>query len=264
MASGDRRDARSLVNDLLKSGPAPDPAIDKNTADSTSAAPELSEGAGVAAGPHEGTREDAEAIDLINVYFELEEPEERDVCFDELVALRSPLVQDFLRAVMEQDKDEYLRAAAAGELARRGDPSAAATLSADLEDPEDPFFFEHAVQVLAEIGGAAFYDRLAQIWRDPERDSEQRCTAMLGMETADTDRALADFVTMIRDIDDIAAMQDDQVEAAITAFVRHDHGEAVAGLVALRGRIQAAELDAEDRRELVGLVQEGIDLLAAE
>jgi HEAT repeat protein len=173
-------------------------------------------------------------------------------------------VHDFLRAVMEEDEDEYVRAAAAGELARRGDVSAAAALASDLEDPEEPFFFEHAVQVLAEIGGAAFYDRLAQIWRDADRDADQRRAAMLGMETADSGKALTDFAAMIGGIDDIAAMPDDQVEVAIATFVRHDYGEAIASLTALRDRIAAAALEAEERRELVGLVQEGIDLLAAD
>ncbi len=278
--SDGKRDAKSLVSSILAGG--------KPTADATPAAleaalpetastgqqsaeaerpdtpdPDEAPGQGARSEPEELSGDDAEATDLINVYFELEEPEERDAAFDQIVALRTPIVERFLRAVMQEDVDEYVRAAATAALTRRGDVEAVAVLATDLDDPEEPYFFENAVQVLSEVCGPAIYDRLAMLWRDPERDTDQRRESMLGMETADQARALADFVALVEGIDDITTMPDDQVEVAIMAFLRHGHREALPALAGLRERILAQVTDADERDELSGMVQEGIDLLSA-
>ena len=210
--------------------------------------------------PADGSPE-AEATALINVYFELEEPTERDVLFEKIVAFDIPLVTEFLRTMLEHDEDEYVRAAAAAELSRRGDAKGLAALQADLEEPEEPYFFEHAVQVLAEIKGQAFYDTAARLWRDSERDADERREAMIGMEGADPTRAVADFAQFVANITDIASMPDDQIEVAIMTFVRREHVAAIPALTALRDRIAATLMDPEERAELVAFLQEGIDLL---
>ena len=208
---------------------------------------------------------ETEARELIAVYFELEEPTERDVLFEKLIALDVPAVADFLRAMMEEDDDEFVRAAATSELARRGVPEAISALEADLTEPAEFFFFANAVETLADIRGPGFYDTLAAIFRDPARDADERRQAMLGMESVDTPRALADFVTFVAEQHDLAAMSDDQVEVAMLAFARHNYQEARPALVALHARIAvASDLDSDSREELVGFVQEGIDLLDAE
>ena len=43
---------------------------------------------------------DEEATSLVEVYFELEEPEERDALFDQLIRIDSNIVTDFLRVLV--------------------------------------------------------------------------------------------------------------------------------------------------------------------
>lgn len=252
-------DAQALVGSVLdKLGLGSAPEGESPT--SAEATDTGTDEAGAAATAPADSEDDAAT--LIEVYFDLEEPEERDALFDRLVALKSPLVTNFLRAMMEEDEDDYVRAAAAAELAKRGVDKAIGHLEDDLADPQEPFFFEHAIAVLSEVRGVGFYDTLSQIWHDPERDGDQRREAMLGMEALDLERAMADFTQMVADQHDIETLPDDQLEVAIMAFVRHGHTEAVAALEGLQERIRAAEnIDADERTELAAFVGEGIDLL---
>jgi HEAT repeat protein len=245
----DKADARALVSSVLS----------QVTAASPKGAPggEPAPTAAAAAGG------DQDAAELIDVYFELEQPAERDALFDRLVQIPSPLVTEFLRTMLGEDEDEYVRAAAAAELARRGVAEGYAALEQDLDDPEEPFFFEHAIRVLSEVRGTGFYETLAAIWRDPQRDGDQRREAMLGMEHLDLERALGDFLQLVEASTDIEAMPDDQLEVAIMAFVRHDFEPALPALVGLSERVAAAALDPSDAAELRAFIQEGIDLLRA-
>ncbi len=157
--SNGKRDAKSLVSSILagttsKPDVTPDPAETKaptaETETSEPTADDATEDSSAGDEPDDLSGDDAEATDLINVYFELEEPQERDAAFDLIVALHSPIVENFLRAVMQEDEDEYVRAAAAAALTRRGDVEAVAVLAADLDDPEEPYFFEHMQDVAAQ------------------------------------------------------------------------------------------------------------------
>jgi hypothetical protein len=241
---GDDKSARSLVSSVLSKVAAdPEPSSEAARPEPEPADPEQ------------------EAAELIDVYFELESPAERDALFDRLVQIRAETVTQFLLTMLEEDEDEYVRAAAAAELARRGVPSGVAALEHDLEDPEEAFFFENAIQVLSEIRGASFYDTLHAIWRDPERDGDQRREAMLGMEALDLERALRDFVGLVDASVDVESMLDDQIEVAIMAFVRHGFEPALPHLEALRDRVAAAPIDPDDAAELREFIQEGIDLI---
>ena len=204
---------------------------------------------------------DREVEELIEVYFSLEEPTERDVVFDRIVALHSPLVPDFLFAMMEEDEDEYVRASAAAELAKLHKPEAIAFLEADLAEPEDLFFFENALHALGDVRGPAFYDTAKSLWQDKERDADERRAAMLCMETVDTPRAMADFVLFVESQTDIRHLEDDLLELAMIAFVRQGHRAAHSSLKALRERIANATMDLDEQNELCELVQEGMDLL---
>jgi hypothetical protein len=164
---------------------------------------------------------------------------------------------------MEHDEDDYVRAAAAAELARRGLADGLAALEADLTEPEELYFFEHAVQVLAELKGPTFFDTIQAIWRDLERDADERREAMVGMEVSDPARAMTAFVELVDGTTDESHMPDDQIEVAMLAFVRQEHMAAIPALESLRQRIAATEMDADERAELVAFVQEGIDLLRA-
>jgi hypothetical protein len=205
---------------------------------------------------------DEEANELIEVYFELEGPAERDALFDTLAAVRLPVVDEFFTAMMDEDEDPYVRAAAAAELAHRGSADAIRALEQDLAEPEDAYFFTNAAQALAELRGPPFYDTLRFIWQDGERDPTTRREAMLGMETIDVTRALGDFVTFVDAQTEVATLPEDQIEVAMLAFVRHAHGPGEQALRRLQERIKNAALDADEQQELVAFVQEGLDLLA--
>jgi len=289
---GGKRDAHSLVSLLLgkpaasapvlpDEGPAPGGAdavkLEQLTRGMLAASEAVKAGSGAGAGAETraGTNTDPEAkasatqgdidreaSELVDVYFTLEEPAERDALFDRLIALSSPIVTEFLRAMMEEDEDEHLRAAATGELARRGVPEAEAALEARLIEAEDAYFFAHALSVLAELRGPRFYDRVLTLWQEPERDADERREAMLTMETLDPARAMADFARFIDAQTDMRALADDQIEVAMLAFVRQGYRAGMPVLEALHARIGKAQLDPEERQELLEFVQEGMDLLA--
>src|SRR5687768_7520330 len=63
---------------------------------------------------------DQTAAELVEVYFELETPIERDVLFERISQIESPIADEFLLGMMEEDDSEYLRMAAADVLAQRG------------------------------------------------------------------------------------------------------------------------------------------------
>lgn len=208
--------------------------------------------------------DDAEldAAALIELYFELDEPDARDAVLDKLAAIDAPLVTDFFRSMLSADEDEVARALAAQHLAARGDESAIAYMEEVLREPEDVALFTHALQTLAAVRGQAFYETLAGLWRDAERDNEERHAAMVEMESLDAPRALADFVLWIDAASDFTTLVDADLELVIMAFVRHAHVPGREALERMRARAAAAaELDADDREEIVGMIDEGLALL---
>ena len=200
--------------------------------------------------------------ELINRYFEIEEPRQRDRIFAQLMRQRNELVDEFLQAMMANDDDEFMRAAAAAELAKRGDTAAIAFLDGELQNPTDHFFFEQAARALGEVHGPAFYETLRDIWQDPQRDPPERREAMVNMESLAPARALQDFVIFTQSITDIGNLPDDRLEIAMAAFARHTFVAAIGPLTQLHQRILATPFeDAEERDELAAFVAEGIDLL---
>ncbi|MBT6491135.1 MAG: hypothetical protein HOK97_15295, partial [Deltaproteobacteria bacterium] len=95
---------------------------------------------------------DAEA--LIAIYFDLEEPEERDEVFDQLTSHRVPMVDNFFAEMASHDDDAYVRAAATAELFKRGHEEYLPAIESDLVDPQELFFFATALHSLAEVRGA--------------------------------------------------------------------------------------------------------------
>lgn len=210
---------------------------------------------------------DEQAQELVDLYFTLEDPVERDVVFDKLAALHgdSPVVAEFFAAMMDHDEDEYLRIAAATELARRGDVEAMARLEDEVQDPTDLTMFAQALAALGELRGQAYYEPAAALWRDAARESGERREAMLLLEALDTPRAIADFMAWLQEVTDVQSLPDDLVEVAMAAFVRQDTQAALPLLQSLRGRILAAAWeDTEERDELAAFIDEGIALLRPE
>lgn len=205
----------------------------------------------------------SEAESLIELFFELDDPEERDVVIEKLAAFDDTMVTEFFRAVADEDDDPYLRAAAWAELARRGVPEGIAALEKHLADPDEPYFFEHAVQSLAVARGPAFYDTLLAISRDPERDGTLQRIATEWLEEVDSDRALIDFERFVDELDDFESVNDDLLEVILLAFVRHDRLGAKARVEALRQRVLASSVADDERDELVGMCDETLALLGA-
>lgn len=209
---------------------------------------------------------DQTAVDaraLIELYFEVEGDDERDVVIDKLTALDHPLVTEFFRAASEEDDDELVRVRALVALTIRGDATASQRLDALIAEPDDLLAFDVALASLARLRGPTFYETLRTIWRDDDRGADEKRSAMVAMEQLDAQRALSDFSSAIASFGDAASLPDDQLEVIILAFVRHEHAGARPELEMLLERLRAssATIDPEERDEMLGMVQEGIDLL---
>lgn len=203
---------------------------------------------------------DAEA--LIELYFELEDDDERDIVLGKLEAIDTPLVTEFWRTAAAEDDDELVRARALANLARRGDAEAKDALHALVDGPDDTVVFEEALRSLALLGGQPYYATLEALWRDETRSADERRIAMTVMESVDPARALEAFAAFIDGLGDAATFPDDQVEVVMLAFVRHERDER-ARLHGLLKRLTASSvgMDIEERDELLGMIREGIDLL---
>jgi hypothetical protein len=205
----------------------------------------------------------AQAADLIDLYFAAETGTERDMVLDRLVALRSPEVEAFLTAVMEEDSDELCRAAATAALAAWQSPEALGRLEATLQAPDDLFALTFAIDTLAARRGTALYEPLVAIWRDRLRDPDERREALLGLERIDTPRALRDFEAFIDGLQDFQALPEGEVEAIMACFARHGYAGARPCLQRLRDKIAASPtLKVRERDDWLAWVSEGMAMLA--
>lgn len=265
MSDEEKRDPKALARSVLaKTGAA-------RSSTATGPMREKAPEATPAPAPEPETRADEstftdhpehEAVaELIDLYFTLDDPLERDACFEQIAESSAPVVVEFMRAVLQGDEDEYVRASAAAELARRGDPEGRAALLDDLADPENIDFFTNALQTLAEVEGQGFYDRLYALWSEDEHDAELMLEVLATMESLSPNRALNDFVRAIDAITEPDHFRDDQFEAMVLAFVRAEYTDALANLRALRERAARFSLDPADHRELLEFIDEGIALL---
>jgi hypothetical protein len=198
---------------------------------------------------------------LIDVFFELEDPLEREALLDELSKDQSDVTGEFYEAVFDCDEDDYIRALAGAELALRGHPRAQKSLMEDFEDPDEHFFFVLAMRTLCRLKGIEFYPVLREVWNDPLCDGDRRSAAMGGMELLDSARALEDFIDFINNIVSAHDFPDDQVEIAMATFIRHDYHRAGAVLTELQNRVLGSQMDADERQELCDFINEGISLL---
>ncbi len=245
--------AKALVSSILKSSSSPEQkAPPEQEPSSEQEAPR----------PEESSLEpESDVASLVHLYFEVEEPEERDEIFDQIAKEESPLSNQFLEAMLHEDQDYFVRSAAAAKLARRGHPDAVALLESDLNDPEEPFFFEQAVIVLGEIIAAPFYDTLQKIWRSRERAGYQRREAMLGMEAVDAPRACQEFLGFLQEITTLDDFPEERVETALLIFARQNFQGAHDELTRLENLVAGSSLEAGAREDQLGFLQEAQDLL---
>jgi hypothetical protein len=207
--------------------------------------------------------DDLDAEALIELYFELEDDDEREVVLEKLEVMDSPMVREFWRAAAHEDDDELVQVRANTYLAKRADADALAALKATIADPDDLVVFEEALHAVATVEGAAFFPTLEALWRDASRDADERRTAMTVMELVDNARALASFDAWIGTLGDVEAFPDDQVELVLLAYLRAEHAAAIPLLEALLARLteSSRDMDDDERDELLGMVREGIELL---
>jgi len=243
------KSAKSLVDSILKKKSLPPSEVSSKT-ESPASSP--------------GTESTEDIASLIAIYFELEEPEERDEVFDQISNSDSPLVLDFLENMLNADSDAFLRSAAASRLARRGHPGAVALLGEDLDDPQESFFFAQAAHVLGEIIGPPFFDTLKEIWQDPERDPEYRQEAMLAMESIDAVRACQESVSFLQNIHSLVDFPEEEIEAAVLLFARHQFTDAIAQLRRLNQLAQAKTDAPSTKAGIEVFLEEAAQLLSSE
>jgi hypothetical protein len=202
----------------------------------------------------------SEDRDLIDLFFELEDPLEHEALLGRICAIETELVADFLRALLMEEQDEVLRLIAAAELARRGDAEGASFLDGWLEDG-DADEFATAIEVLVDLRGPAMFPRLLALWRGGTLDGEQTREVMLAMLAADPHPALTAFVERIEAMHSPDAVRDEEVEAAAIAFARQDYAPGQAALRALSVRARAWPMDEDEAFEIHDLLQRVLAVL---
>jgi HEAT repeat protein len=242
---GPKNKARTLVDSILKKQPSA--PVEGSQGDSAPPAPESPYSEDVA--------------QLITLYFDLEEPEERDEVFAQISDSQSPLASDFLEAMLNTDADPYIRSAAAAKLALSGHREAVAILGEDLQDPEELFFFDQAARVLGEIIGPPFLTTLTALWNDPTRAPAQRQRAMLAMEDIDAPRACTESLEFLRSIESLVHFPEEELSAAALLFARHDFTDALLELERLETLAETTPGSPEERAEQRAFFQEARSLL---
>ena len=210
----------------------------------------------------EAPKADENATDLIEIYFELDEPMERDTLLDQLLAIETEEVTRFLEEMAHQDEDPYLRSTAAAELCRRGKLDFEAILRADFDDPNEPELFAQAAAALANLHGSAFYDTLKTAWGDAQRDPAQREEALLAMEALDSPRTLGVVDEALSGLQTLDGLDDEFLEQAALLFARHDYERATAIFEQLGQHASALEPAA--RADLLSLLEEAQSLFIRE
>lgn len=206
---------------------------------------------------------DLDAQALIELYFEIDDEDERELVLAKLETMDLPMVTEFWRAAAVEDDDELVQVRALAVLARRGDKEASDALRAVVEDPDDIVVFEEALRGMSTLEGPAYFTTLERIWRSDTRTTDERRAAMLVMESIDAPRTLQLYHAFIDSLGDAEHFPDDQVEVIILAFVRYEDRDAVSLLEALLARLTTSSqgMDEDERHELLGMVREGIDLV---
>ena len=204
--------------------------------------------------------------DLIDLYFEAEEPSERDLVFAQLCTHEGPQVDGFLSALLAHDDDVFLRLTAASQLVGRGYAPARQVLLDTLFAAGDDEVFEEAVDALVRACGAEAFDELAPLAADAERDLSERLAAMVGMERADGPRAAAAFLADVAKLPGAEPLDAALLEGMLGCFVREQTAEALPALQALLARLPTSEDEAslEARREVQGALAVLTEDLAGE
>ena len=200
-----------------------------------------------------------QASTLIDIYFELDEPIERDALLDQLMKIKTDEVSRFLEEMAHQDEDPFLRSCAAAELCKRGQLSFVSILEADFKDPNNAELFAQAASALVALRGAELFPALEAAWKSTERDPAQREEALLAMEQVDAQKTLALVTTWLTNVDSPDSLDDELIEQAALLFARHQYSEAKRVFSHLQ--TIAARLDTQARTDFEGLLEEAQSLI---
>ena len=207
--------------------------------------------------------DDLDALTTIELFFEVDDPIERDLLVEQLSANPSGHAREFFRSAMIQDPDPYIQSQAAEALLRRGDPEATRFFYDVLADPEDLPLLNHAIQLLSHVQGESFFDVLVSLWQDEERSLEEHREALHGLEALAPERALELFGEYVRSVPNAHQLADDELALMLVIFVRHEYSQIIPDLQALLERITATpDIAPEDIELIVEEIESAIELLA--
>ena len=206
-----------------------------------------------------------EVDSLIELYFQLVDPLEREALLEKIAADDTPVGDAFLQAVMERDADANQRLQATVALAQRGDTEAQARLWQNLDVAVDAYVLHASMMALAEMGGLGLYPQFHAMWHDALRPTTVRRAALMAVEYLDAPATLAhvcDWLdTLVSNDAGLDTLADDIVEQALAALCRHNHAAAVPHIEALCQRLAPlAEAD-DGAYDILGMCRESIALI---
>jgi len=202
---------------------------------------------------------------LTELYFDCEQPDERDVIFEVLAGRTDATSMAFLQAVMGHDDDPFMRAQAAQALMGQGGQEARAHLLQILHEGGDELLFEEAMAALLEVDGPSLFGPLQAIVADEARDLSERRLAMVGMDQADPEASLAECRQLLGQKDVVRQLPLDLLSFAVAAVVRSGKPEDKELLEAAVAQLPLTGwVDADDREAVLEVLAEGQGLMGAE
>jgi hypothetical protein len=202
---------------------------------------------------------------LTELYFDCEQPDERDAIFEVLAGRTDGTSKAFLEAVMGHDDDPFMRAQAAHALLGQGVPEARAQLLQILEEGGDELLFEEAMAALLEVDGPSLFGPLQAIVADGQRDLSERRLAMVGMDQADPQASLAQCRGLLGHIDGIGQLPLDLLSFAVAVLVRSGDPVDQELLAAAVAKLpQEGWADGDDREAVLEILAEGQALMGAD
>lgn len=227
---------------------------------------------GTATGDTDGTSGQTTLADdlgpdaLIDLYFDCDDADERDVVFERIASLEQEKTNAFFEAMMQNDEDEYMRVAAAELLAVRGNEVAKQVLYRLLEEQHDTDLFEQVLDALVRIDPEHTKLQCQQIFYNRDCDFVERRIALLVLESFDVQAALICAQKFIADLSQPEPRHGDLLELTIGVLVRTPVPESQALLEACMQRMQehtgiSPDMDQDDQEAWLALLEEGLSML---
>lgn len=206
---------------------------------------------------------------LIDLFFDTEDPEERDVLCDALALRADKTALSFFVAMLEQDEDPYLQVAAAAALLPHSayEAAARAHLLGVLAQGADEVLFEEALAALLLTPSAELYDALQALGADEGRDLFERRLARVAMEQLDAARTVQAARALLRDEQAFMREPLDLAALALAALVRSGTQEDAATIDVAAHKLpqlMGPGLDADDLSALQDLFEEAQAVIRAD